>query len=92
MFGVRKYPWVQVPPDHIGVVWAQVGDSLPTGMKSALYKPEFGNFSHLESFITAGGQKGVGFRISAGRRDQQGTVLFDALRHGCRAGECGGEN
>src|SRR3954464_2149069 len=29
---VSRYPWVQVPPDHIGVVWAQVGDSLPTGM------------------------------------------------------------
>ena len=26
MFGVRKYPWVQVPAGEIGVVIAQVGE------------------------------------------------------------------
>jgi len=56
---VTRYPWVQVPPDHIGVVWAQVGDSLPTGMKSALYKPEFGNFADIRGFLGNGGQRGV---------------------------------
>jgi len=59
MFGVRKYPWVQVPAGEIGVVIAQVGAPLPIGAKSALYKPEFGNFSSLEGFVTQGGQKGV---------------------------------
>ena len=48
-----------MPPDHIGVVWAQVGDSLPTGMKSALYKPEFGNFADIRGFLQNGGQRGV---------------------------------
>lgn len=56
---VTRHPWVQVPPDHIGVVWAQVGDSLPTGMKSALYKPEFGNFADIRGFLGNGGQRGV---------------------------------
>ncbi len=59
MFGVRKYPWVQVPAGEIGVVIAQVGDPLPIGAKSAFYRPEFGNFSSLEGFVTQGGQKGV---------------------------------
>ncbi len=56
---VTRYPWVQVPPDHIGVVWAQVGDSLPTGAKSAHYKPEFGNFADVRGFLQNGGQRGV---------------------------------
>jgi regulator of protease activity HflC (stomatin/prohibitin superfamily) len=59
IFGVKKFPWVQVPAGEIGVVIAQVGAQLPIGAKSGVYKPEFGNFSHLEGFITGGGQKGV---------------------------------
>ena len=59
MFGVKKFPWVQVPAGEIGVVIAQVGDPLPIGAKSAVYKPEFGNFSNLHSFVDEGGQKGV---------------------------------
>ena len=60
MFGVKKYPWVQVPAGEIGVVIAQVGEPLPIGAKSAIYKPEFGNFSDvLEASSTVGGQKGV---------------------------------
>jgi regulator of protease activity HflC (stomatin/prohibitin superfamily) len=59
MFGVKKYPWVQVPAGEIGVVIAQVGAQLPIGAKSGVYKPEFGNFSNLEEFIAGGGQKGV---------------------------------
>src|SRR5471032_147284 len=59
VFGVRKFPWVQVPAGEIGVVIAQVGAPLPIGAKSANYKPEFANFSHLKTFIDGGGQKGV---------------------------------
>ena len=47
IFGVKKFPWVQVPAGEIGVVIAQVGEPLPIGAKSAVYKPEFGNFSDL---------------------------------------------
>ncbi len=35
MFGVKKFPWVQVPAGEIGVVIAQVGQPLPIGAKSA---------------------------------------------------------
>src|SRR5712691_2289252 len=59
IFGVKKFPWVQVPAGEIGVVIAQVGTQLPVGAKSAVYKPEFGNFANLEGFVTGGGQKGV---------------------------------
>lgn len=59
VFGVRKFPWVQVPAGEIGVVIAQVGGPLPIGAKSANYKAEFENFSSLERFISGGGQKGV---------------------------------
>ena len=45
IFGVKKFPWVQVPAGEIGVVIAQVGAPLPIGAKSAMYKPEFANFS-----------------------------------------------
>jgi hypothetical protein len=50
---------VQVPAGQIGVVIAQVGQSCPMGAKSAVFKPEFGNFSNLNVFIEQGGQKGV---------------------------------
>jgi SPFH domain / Band 7 family len=59
VFAVTKYPWVQVPAGQIGVVIAQVGRPLPIGAKSAVYKPEFGNFSDLNTFVEKGGQKGV---------------------------------
>ena len=59
VFAVTKHPWVQVPAGQIGVVIAQVGEPLPIGAKSAVYKPEFGNFSDLNTFIERGGQKGV---------------------------------
>ena len=51
IFGVRKFPWVQVPAGEIGVVIAQVGAPLPIGAKSAVYRTEFANFSGLTSFI-----------------------------------------
>lgn len=59
IFGVRRHDWVQVPPDHIGVVISQVGEPLPTGAKSAVYKPEFGNFANIRTFLSNGGQRGV---------------------------------
>ena len=59
IFGVKKFPWVQVPAGQIAVVIAQVGQPLPIGAKSGVYKPEFANFSNLRSFVDGGGQKGV---------------------------------
>jgi regulator of protease activity HflC (stomatin/prohibitin superfamily) len=59
LFGVKKFPWVQVPAGETGVVIAQVGSPLPIGAKSAVYRPELANFSDLETFIDSGGQKGV---------------------------------
>jgi len=59
VFGVQKFPWVQIPAGEIGLVIAQVGSPLPIGAKSAVYKPEFGQFSDLAAFMQYGGQKGV---------------------------------
>src|SRR6266853_444958 len=58
-YTVSKYPWVQVPAGEIGVVVSQIGERLPTGAKSAVYRPEFGNFTDLGAFVNNGGQKGV---------------------------------
>jgi hypothetical protein len=59
VFAVKKFPWVQVPAGEIGVVIAQVGEALPIGAKSAVYKKEFGSFTDLRQFVANGGQKGV---------------------------------
>jgi regulator of protease activity HflC (stomatin/prohibitin superfamily) len=59
LYDVRKFPWVQVPAGEIGVVIAQVGQPLPIGAKSAVYKKEYSNFTDLGVFIGQGGQKGV---------------------------------
>src|SRR2546430_3659989 len=56
---VVRYPWVQVPAGEIGVVISQIGEPLPTGAKSAVYRPEFGNFTKLSAFVEGKGQKGV---------------------------------
>src|SRR5947209_7586170 len=58
-YAVVRYPWVQVPAGEIGVVISQIGEPLPTGAKSAAYRPEFGNFTNLRAFLAGGGQKGV---------------------------------
>src|SRR5690348_17751809 len=58
-YKVIRYPWVQVPAGEIGVVISQIGDPLATGAKSAVYRPEFGNFTDLRAFVAGGGQKGV---------------------------------
>ena len=59
VYAVTKHPWVQVPAGQIGVVIAQVGEPTPIGAKSGVYKPEFGNFTDLTTFVEKGGQKGV---------------------------------
>lgn len=59
VFRVERFPWVQVPAGEIGVVIAQVGEVLPIGAKSAVYKDVFGNFTDLQLFMENNGQKGV---------------------------------
>src|SRR6266545_4659358 len=59
IYTVTKFPWVQVPAGEIGVVISQLGRPLPIGAKSARYRPEFGNFTDLRTFLTNGGEKGV---------------------------------
>ncbi len=59
LYAVQKFPWVQVPAGEIGVVIAQVGQPLPTGAKSAIYKKDFGDFTRLREFVLGSGQKGV---------------------------------
>jgi regulator of protease activity HflC (stomatin/prohibitin superfamily) len=59
VFGVQKFPWVQVPAGEIGVVIAQIGAPLPIGAKSAAYSDEIGGFENVGHFLAAGGQKGV---------------------------------
>jgi len=59
IFAVTKHPWVQIPAGEIGVVVAQVGQPLPIGAKSAVYKEEFGSFDDVSAFLEHGGEKGV---------------------------------
>src|SRR5256712_3055065 len=54
-YAVIRYPWVQVPAGEIGVVISQIGQPLPTGAKSAVYEPEFGNFTNLRTFVEGNG-------------------------------------
>ena len=56
---VEKHPWVQIPTGEIGLVIAQVGAPLPTGWKSGVYKPAFGQFTNVRGFLANGGQQGV---------------------------------
>ena len=58
-YKVEKFTWIQIPAGEIGIVIAQVGEPLPIGAKSAIYKPEFANFTDLRKFVAFGGQKGV---------------------------------
>lgn len=59
LYKVKKFPWVQVPANEIGVVIAQIGKPLPQGAKSAKYQEKFGNFTDLKVFVSEGGEKGV---------------------------------
>lgn len=58
VYKVTRHPMVQVPAGEIGVVIAQVGESLKEGQKSGVYKPVFGDFSDVRAFVENGGQKG----------------------------------
>jgi len=58
IYKVTRYPMVQVPAGEIGVVIAQVGQSLAEGQKSGVYKPVFGDFSDVRAFVENGGEKG----------------------------------
>src|SRR5438876_2329053 len=58
-YRIRKFPWVQVQANEIGVVIAQVGKTLPPGAKSACYHDVFGNFTDLDAFVNNNGEKGV---------------------------------
>jgi len=59
LYSVQRFAWVQIPAGQLGVVIAQIGKPLPNGAKSAIYKPEFEQFTDLPAFIKNGGQKGV---------------------------------
>jgi hypothetical protein len=59
LYDVTRHPMVQIPAGQIGVVIAQVGAPLPVGAKSGAYKPAFGNFQDLATFVNGGGEKGV---------------------------------
>src|SRR5690348_14585422 len=59
IYSIADFPWVQVPAGEIGVVIAQVGAPLPVGAKSAVYRPEFGDFGEVRRFLENGGGKGV---------------------------------
>jgi hypothetical protein len=59
LYDVSHHPMVQIPAGQIGVVIAQVGQPLPVGAKSGVFKPAFGNFSDIEAFVAGGGEKGV---------------------------------
>ena len=56
---VEKHPWVQIPTGEVGLVIAQAGAPLPTGWKSGVYKPVFGQFTDVRTFVGEGGQQGV---------------------------------
>ena len=58
-YRIRKFPWVQVPANEIGVVIAQIGKTLPPGAKSARYHDVFGNLTDLDAFVNNNGEKGV---------------------------------
>jgi regulator of protease activity HflC (stomatin/prohibitin superfamily) len=59
LYDVTRHPMVQIPSGQVGLVIAQVGEPLPVGAKSGVYKQGFGNFQDLAAFVELGGQKGV---------------------------------
>src|SRR5437879_9164546 len=62
---VVRYPWVQVPAGEIGVVISQIGEPLPTGAKSAVYRLEFGTFTNLGRFGEGACKHGVQLSVLA---------------------------
>jgi hypothetical protein len=59
IYTVTMHPMVQIQAGQVGVVIAQDGEALPSGAKSAVYKPEFADFQNFLIFIENGGQRGV---------------------------------
>ena len=57
-YSIEKFTWVQVPPGHIGVVIAQIGESPPIGAKSAKFIPE-AKITDVKIFVDKAGEKGV---------------------------------
>jgi uncharacterized membrane protein YqiK len=58
IYTVRPEPVVQVASDEEALIVAQVGRPLPVGVRTAEYKPEFGDYENLEAFLQHGGMKG----------------------------------
>ncbi|MCB0329350.1 MAG: SPFH domain-containing protein [Bdellovibrionales bacterium] len=56
---IRTFPMVQVPPGEVGIVYAQIGESLPQGFRTAEYLPEMKDFTNPRTFLEKGGQKGI---------------------------------
>lgn len=65
-YRVEKHPVPQIPAREIGVVIAQVGKGRAVGTKTAIYKPEFGNFTDLRAFINNGGEQGPQRHVLSG--------------------------
>lgn len=77
IFLVKKCQMVQVPPDEIGVVVAQVGEELPQGVKTGVDKEEFGSFADLNAFLSNGGQRGVQRKVlPPGTTQQMHPIAF----------------
>ena len=51
IYRVWRKELVQVGPDSIGLVIAQVGEPLPAGAKSAVYDDAFGDFRDVSAFL-----------------------------------------
>ena len=51
IYSVSLEPVVQVGADEEGLIVAQVGRSLPVGVRTAVYKPEFGDYEDLDSVL-----------------------------------------
>src|SRR5690242_3674513 len=58
IYSVRREPLVQIAADEEGLIVAQVGQSLPVGVRTAAYNPEFGDYENLDTFLEHGGMKG----------------------------------
>ncbi len=59
VYAVTKHPWIQVPAGQIGIVIAQIGQPLPIGAKSAVYREAFGDFAELRVFVEGAGEKKI---------------------------------
>jgi len=59
LYTVRNFAAVQVAGDEIGIVFSQVGESIPTGWRTAEDKGGIRLFEDVRTFLKAGGQKGI---------------------------------